>query len=82
MHSLKDGILQWYDSRINNGIVEGMNPQFKLLTRRARGFSNIEHLKMMTYLLFSGQPLFYEDHELECMNVLPRQGLGSGIAGK
>ncbi len=82
MHSLKDGILQWYDSRINNGIVEGMNSQFKLLTRRARGFSNIEHLKMMTYLLFGGQPLFYEDHELECMNVLPRQGLGSGTAGK
>lgn len=67
----KDDILRWYDSQINNGIVEGMNTQFKLLVRRARGFTNVENLIDMAYLLFSGMPLFYAEEELECLNVLP-----------
>lgn len=69
LNKRKDDILRWYDSRINNGIVEGMNSQFKLLIRRARGYKNVNRLINMAYLLFSNQPLFYEDWELECLNL-------------
>ncbi len=69
--SRKEGVLEWYDSQINNGIVEGMNSQFKLLIRRCRGFANVHHVIMMSYLLFSGLPLYFTDEELRCLNVRP-----------
>lgn len=73
----KEDILRWYDSRINNGIVEGMNTQFKLLIRRARGFTNVNHLIAMSYLLFSQLPLFYDSQELMCLNVEPSESEAS-----
>ncbi len=73
----KEDILRWYDSRINNGIVEGMNTQFKLLIRRARGFTNVNHLIAMSYLLFSQLPLFYDSQELVCLNVEPSESEAS-----
>ena len=72
----KDDILRWYDSRINNGVVEGKNAQFKLLIRRARGFTNVDHVIAMSYLMLSNQPLFYDSQELECLNVDPSASEG------
>lgn len=69
LNKRKEDILRWYDSGINNGIMEGMNSQFKLMIRRARGYRNIERLINMSYLLFSNQPLFFEDWELDCLNI-------------
>ncbi len=71
LNERKEDIFRWYDSRINNGVVEGKNAQIKLLVRRARGFTNVEHLIAMLYLLLSNQPLFYDEQELECLNVEP-----------
>ncbi len=79
--SRKDGILQWYDSQINNGIVEGMNSQFKLLIRRCRGFANVQHVITMSYMLFSGLPLYFTDEELRCLNVRPGRSRGQASQG-
>jgi transposase len=33
-----DGILNYFDSRINNGILEGINSILQLMERNARGY--------------------------------------------
>ena len=77
LRNRKEESLRWYDSRINNGIVEGMNTQFKLLIRRARVFTNVNHFIAMSYLLFSQLPLFYDSQELMCLNVEPSESEAS-----
>lgn len=44
------GILQWKESQINNGILEGLNSIIQAAKRKARGYK-FEHFKVMTYLL-------------------------------
>jgi transposase len=45
-----DGILQWKESQINNGILEGLNSIIQAAKRKARGYKS-EHFKAMAYLL-------------------------------
>jgi transposase len=45
-----DGILQWRESHINNGILEGLNSIIQAAKRKARGYKS-EHFKAIAYLL-------------------------------
>ena len=47
----RDGILAWFDSRIANGLIEGINSMVQAAKARARGYRNKETLKAMTYLI-------------------------------
>lgn len=45
------GILNWYDEKISNGILEGINSKVQLAKRRARGFRNIQNFINMIYFI-------------------------------
>ena len=44
-------ILNYFDDRYTNAILEGMNSVIQNIKRRARGFKNIEYYKTMIYLV-------------------------------
>jgi transposase len=46
-----NGILRWFKSHINNGILEGINSMIQAAKARARGYRNTKYLKAMIYLL-------------------------------
>lgn len=52
-----DGILNYFDSRITNGILEGINSLVQLQKRNARGFKNVQYFINMIYLKL-GKPNF------------------------
>jgi transposase len=45
------GIVRFIDSRLTNGLLEGINHKIQLAKRRARGYRNIENFINMTYFL-------------------------------
>lgn len=45
------GILRWFDSRIANGLIEGINSLVQAAKAKARGYRSIRNLKAMVYLL-------------------------------
>lgn len=45
------GILRWYDSRINNGILEGLNSLVQAAKAKARGYRTFRSLKTIIYML-------------------------------
>jgi transposase len=45
------GIINWYDNKISNGVLEGINSKVQLAKRRARGFRNIDNFINMIYLI-------------------------------
>ncbi len=45
-----DGILNYFDSKITNGILEGINSLVQLQKRNARGFKNVQYFINMIYL--------------------------------
>ena len=45
-----EGILNYFDSRITNGILEGMNSIVQLIKRNARGYRNTQYFINMIYL--------------------------------
>ena len=45
-----DGVIQWKDSQINNGLLEGLNSVIQAAKRKARGYKK-PHFKIMVYLL-------------------------------
>ena len=47
----RDGILAWFDSRIANGIIEGINSVVQAAKAKARGYRTLRCLADMTYLL-------------------------------
>ena len=47
----RDGILAWFDSRITNGIMEGINSVVQAAKAKARGYRTLRCLADMTYLL-------------------------------
>ena len=47
----REGILAWFDSRIANGLVEGINSLIQAAKAKARGYRNRETLKAITYLI-------------------------------
>jgi len=46
-----DGILRWFTSRINNGILEGINSLVQAAKARARGYRTTRNLITMIYLI-------------------------------
>jgi transposase len=47
----RDGILAWFDSRIANGLIEGINSVVQAAKAKARGYRNKKALTAMTYLI-------------------------------
>jgi transposase len=45
------GILRWFDSRISNRLIEGINSLVQAAKAKARGYRSIRNLKAMVYLL-------------------------------
>ena len=46
-----DGVLNWFKSMINNGILEGFNSLVQAAKARARGYRTTEYLIPMIYLI-------------------------------
>lgn len=46
-----EGVLRWFTSRINNGIMEAINGLIQAAKARARGYRNTQNLISMTYLI-------------------------------
>ncbi|WP_421622164.1 transposase [Alkalilimnicola ehrlichii] len=46
-----DGILNAFDSRLNNGGVEAVNGRIQAAKARARGYRTVRNLITMTYLI-------------------------------
>ena len=45
------GILSWYDHRISNGKVEGINNKIKVLKRVAYGYRDEEYFRLRLFAL-------------------------------
>jgi transposase len=45
------GILRWFDSKIANGLIEGINSLVQAAKAKARGYRSMRNLKAMVYLL-------------------------------
>jgi len=46
-----DGIVKWYESKINNGILEGLNSGIQAAKSKARGYKTFKNYKAIVYLL-------------------------------
>ena len=46
-----DGIVRWHDSKIANGLIEGINSLVQAAKAKARGYRSIRNLKAMVYLV-------------------------------
>ena len=46
-----NGILRWFTSKINNGILEGINSLIQATKAKARGYRTIKNLITMIYLI-------------------------------
>jgi transposase len=47
----RGGILAWFDSRIANGLIEGINSLVQAAKAKARGYRTTRNLKAVTYLM-------------------------------
>lgn len=47
----QDGILSWFESGVNNALIESMNSLIQAMKRRAKGYRNVENYISMIYLL-------------------------------
>lgn len=45
------GVLRWWSSKINNGILEGLNSVIQAAKSKARGYKLIQNFKTIAYLL-------------------------------
>ena len=45
------GIIKWYESKINNGILEGLNSVIQAAKSKARGYKTFKNYKIIVYLL-------------------------------
>jgi transposase len=45
------GILRWFESRVSNGILEGINSLVQAAKARARGYRTARNLITMIYLI-------------------------------
>ena len=47
----REGILRWFDSKIANGLIEGINSLVQAAKAKARGYRTTRTLKAITYLI-------------------------------
>jgi transposase len=52
-----EGFMHFFDSRITNGIAEGINSIIQSIKRSARGYKNKEYFRTMIYLRLADLPL-------------------------
>jgi len=52
-----DGVLRWFESRINNGIMEGINSLVQAAKAEARGYRATRNLIAMVDLIAGKLPL-------------------------
>jgi transposase len=45
------GVLRWFESRINNGILEGLNSLIQAARNKARGYRNSDNMITVSYLI-------------------------------
>ncbi|WP_040336494.1 transposase, partial [Candidatus Magnetobacterium casense] len=45
------GVTRWYESRINNGILEGLNSLVQAAKAKARGYKTFKNIKTIIYML-------------------------------
>ncbi|MBF0152372.1 MAG: transposase [Magnetococcales bacterium] len=48
-----DGVLNWFDSQLTSGLVEGFNSLLQAAKARARGYRTNENFIAMAYLIGS-----------------------------
>jgi transposase len=48
---MRDNILSWFESRVSNGVLEGLNSVLQSAKNRARGYANPKHMILISYLL-------------------------------
>jgi transposase len=53
------GIINYFDSKLNNGILEGINSKIQLAKKRARGFRNINNFINMIYFIAGKLKMVY-----------------------
>ena len=46
-----DGVLRWFTSQLNNGLLEGLNSLVQAAKARARGYRSVEYFKLMIYMI-------------------------------
>lgn len=46
-----DGIVKWHESKINNGILEGLNSVIQAAKSKARGYKTFKNYRIIVYLL-------------------------------
>lgn len=46
-----DGVIKWYDSKINNGILEGLNSLVQSAKSKARGFKTFKNFMAVIFLV-------------------------------
>ncbi|RAU90750.1 ISL3 family transposase [Paenibacillus sp. YN15] len=46
-----DGVIQWFKSKLNNGLLEGINSLFQAAKRKARGYRTEKNIIAMVYVL-------------------------------
>lgn len=51
MQKHRNGVLAWFDSRINDGLIEGINSLVQGAKAKARGYRSTRTLKAITYLI-------------------------------
>ena len=51
VHNHRQGILNWFDSKISNGVLEGINSLIQAAKARARGYRSVTNLKNMAYMI-------------------------------
>lgn len=66
----RDGVLRWFDSKLTNGILEGLNSLAQATKRTARGFRNPNYLATLIYLRLGGL-------DLRLPSVLPDKSLSN-----
>ena len=47
----REGIRRWFDSRIANGLIEGLNSLVQAAKAKARGYRTLRNLKAIVYLI-------------------------------
>ena len=46
-----EGVVRWYNSQLNNGILEGLNSIIQAAKSKARGYKAFEYYRAIIYLL-------------------------------
>lgn len=46
-----DGVVRWFTSKLNNGLLEGINSLFQAAKRKARGYRSYKNMIAIVYLL-------------------------------